>query len=148
MHNPYVAFWGGKSNNVDAIEGLCIYYIKDCWWASVGKYDVVKCLSWLQEYQYTGWVKKNQDLKPETSLKSLMLRKLLDQSTFAYWALLDLIFHYYSFHLSHRYEWKYEKKSQRYWMETIIFRDPGFVLLTLYEYLSIYTTLNTNNYWY
>ena len=70
--------------------------------------------------------KKNRNLKPETSLKSLMLQKLLDQSTFAYWALLDLIFHYYSFHLSHRYEWKYEKKSQRYWMETIIFRDPVF----------------------
>ena len=35
--------------------------------------------------------KKKRDLEPETSLKSLMLRKLLDQSTFAYWALLDLI---------------------------------------------------------
>ena len=42
--------------------------------------------------------------KKKNSLKSLRLRKLLDQSTFAYWALLDLIFHYYSFHLSHRYE--------------------------------------------
>ena len=34
--------------------------------------------------------KKNWDLKPETSSKGYMLRKLLDQSTFAYWALLDL----------------------------------------------------------
>ena len=33
---------------------------------------------------------KKQDLEPETSLKGLMLRKLLDQSTFAYWALLGL----------------------------------------------------------
>ena len=50
----------------------------------------------LKDFSYNKAVKyrvdqKKRDLEPETSLKGLMLRKLLDQSTFAYWALLDLI---------------------------------------------------------
>ena len=80
--------------------------------------------TWISKVSFILWLLLKWN---KTSLKSFRLRKLLDQSTFAYWALRDLIFHYYSLHLSHRYEWKYEKKSQRYWMETIIFRDPGFV---------------------